>query len=79
MVKVNNLLLTILGKFLDTVADGVCWIQEQPMYIKYILLTLVFIIVYVGTFVYYKTYAAVDYGNIEMVKYIPVPIFEWDW
>lgn len=68
-----------LGKALDTVADFVCWIEQQPMYIKYILLTLVFIVVYVATFVYYKTYAAVDYGNIEMVKYIPVPIFEWDW
>lgn len=68
-----------LGKVLDTVADFVCWIEQQPMYIKYILLTLVFIVVYVATFVYYKTYAAVDYGNIEMVKYIPVPIFEWDW
>lgn len=76
---VNNLLLKGLGKVLDTVADFVCWIQEQPMYIKYILLTLVFIVVYTATFVYYKTYAAVDYGNIEMVKYIPVPIFEWDW
>lgn len=68
-----------LGKCLDTVADFVCWIEQQPMYIKYILLTLVFIVVYVGTFVYYKTYAAVDYGDIELVKYIPVPIFEWDW
>lgn len=68
-----------LGKVLDTVADFVCWIEQQPMYIKYILLTLVFIVVYTATFVYYKTYAAVDYGNIEMVKYIPVPIFEWDW
>lgn len=68
-----------LGKFLDAVADGVCWIEQQPMYIKYILLALVFIVVYVATFVYYKTYAAVDYGNIEMVKYITVPIFEWDW
>lgn len=76
---VNNLLLKGLGKVLDTVADFVCWIEQQPMYIKYILLTLVFIVVYVATFVYYKTYAAVDYGNIEMVKYIPVPIFEWDW
>lgn len=68
-----------LGKVLDGVADGVAWIQEQPAYIKYILLTLVFIIVYVGTFVYHKTYAGLEYGNIEMVKYIPVPIFEWDW
>ena len=76
---VNNLLLKGLGKVLDTVADFVCWIEQQPMYIKYILLTLVFIIVYVATFVYYKTYAAVDYGDIELVKYIPVPIFEWDW
>ena len=67
-----------LGKFLDTVADFVCWIQEQPAYIKYILLTLVFIVVYVATFVYYKTYASLDYAP-EMVKYIPVPIFEWDW
>ena len=76
---VNNLLLRGLGKILDGVADGVAWIQEQPMYIKYILLTLVFIIVYVGTFVYYKTYAGIQYGDMEMVKYIPVPIFEWDW
>jgi len=76
---VTNIMLKGLGKVLDTVADFVCWIEQQPMYIKYILLTLVFIVVYVATFVYYKTYAAVDYGNIEMVKYIPVPIFEWDW
>ena len=76
---VTNIMLKGLGKALDTVADFVCWIEQQPMYIKYILLTLVFIVVYVATFVYYKTYAAVDYGNIEMVKYIPVPIFEWDW
>lgn len=76
---VNNLLLRGLGKVLDGIADGVAWIQEQPAYIKYILLTLVFIVVYVGTFVYYKTYAGIQYGDIEMVKYIPVPIFEWDW
>ena len=76
---VNNLLLRGLGKVLDSIADGVAWIQEQPMYIKYILLTLVFIVVYVATFVYYKTYASIDYGDIELVKYIPVPIFEWDW
>lgn len=76
---VTNIMLKGLGKVLDTVADFVCWIQEQPLYIKYILLTLVFVVVYVATFVYYKTYAAVDYGDIEMVKYIPVPIFEWDW
>lgn len=76
---VTNIMLKGLGKVLDGIADGVAWIQEQPAYIKYILLTLVFIVVYVATFVYYKTYAAVDYGNIEMVKYIPVPIFEWDW
>ena len=76
---VTNIILKGLGKILDTVADFVCWIEQQPMYIKYILLTLVFIVVYVATFVYYKTYAVVDYGNIEMVKYIPVPIFEWDW
>ena len=76
---VTNIMLKGLGKFLDAVADGVCWIEQQPMYIKYILLALVFIVVYVATFVYYKTYAAVDYGNIEMVKYITVPIFEWDW
>ena len=76
---VTNIMLKGLGKVLDTVADFVCWIEQQPMYIKYILLTLVFIVVYVATFVYYKTYAAVDYGDIEMVKYIPVPIFEWDW
>lgn len=75
---VNNVLLKGLGKFLDKVADGVCWIQEQPAYIKYILLTLVFIIVYVGTFVYYKTYASIDY-DVELIKYVPVPIFEWDW
>lgn len=75
---VNNLLLKGLGKFLDTVADFVCWIQEQPMYIKYILLTLVFIVVYVSTFVYYKTYASLDYTP-ELINYIPVPIFEWDW
>lgn len=68
-----------LGKVLDGVADGVAWIQERPAYIKYILLTLVFIIAYVGTFVYYKTYAGLEYGDMEMVKYIPVPIFEWDW
>ena len=76
---VNGLLLKGLGKVLDSIADGVAWIQEQPAYIKYILLTLVFIVVYVGTFVYYKTYAGIQYGDIEMVKYIPVPIFEWDW
>ena len=76
---VTNIMLKGLGKVLDTVADFVCWIEQQPMYIKYILLTLVFIVVYVATFVYYKTCAAVDYGDIEMVKYIPVPIFEWDW
>lgn len=76
---VNNLLLRGLGKVLDSIADGVAWIQEQPAYIKYILLTLVFIVVYVATFVYYKTYAGLEYGDIEMVKYIPVPIFEWDW
>lgn len=76
---VNNLLLSGLGKVLDSIADGVACIQEQPAYIKYILLTLVFIVVYVGTFVYYKTYAGLEYGDIEMVKYIPVPIFEWDW
>lgn len=75
---VNNLLLKSLGKFLDTVADFVCWIQEQPAYIKYILLTLVFIVVYVGTFVYYKTYASMDFEP-ELIKYVPVPIFEWDW
>ena len=75
---VNNLLLKGLGKFLDTVADFVCWIQEQPAYIKYILLTLVFIVVYVGTFVYYKMYASMDFEP-ELIKYIPVPIFEWDW
>lgn len=68
-----------LGKVLDGIADGVAWIQEQPAYIKYILLTLVFIVVYVATFVYYKTYAGLEYGDMEMVKYIPVPIFEWDW
>ena len=66
-------------KGLGKVLDGVAWIQEQPAYIKYILLTLVFIVVYVGTFVYYKTYAGLQYGDMEMVKYIPVPIFEWDW
>lgn len=76
---VNNLLLRGLGKVLDSIADGVAWIQEQPAYIKYILLTLVFIVVYVGTFVYYKTYAGLEYGDIELIKYIPVPIFEWDW
>ena len=76
---VTNIMLKGLGKVLDGVADGVAWIQEQPAYIKYILLTLVFIVVYVGTFVYYKTYASIDYGDIELVKYIPVPIFEWDW
>lgn len=75
---VNNLLLKGLGKFIDTVADFVCWIEQQPMYIKYILLTLVFIVVYTATFVYYKTYASMDYAP-EMVKYVPVPIFEWDW
>ena len=72
---VTNIMLKGLGKVLD----GVAWIQEQPAYIKYILLTLVFIVVYVGTFVYYKTYAGLQYGDMEMVKYIPVPIFEWDW
>ena len=76
---VTNIMLKGLGKVLDGIADGVAWIQEQPAYIKYILLTLVFIVVYVGTFVYYKTYASLEYGDIEMVKYIPVPIFEWDW
>ena len=75
---VTNIMLKGLGKFLDKVADFVCWIQEQPMYIKYILLTLVFIVVYTATFVYYKTYASMDCAP-EMVKYIPVPIFEWDW
>ena len=75
---VNNLLLKGLGKVLDTVADGVAWIQEQPAYIKYILLTLVFMVVYVATFVYYKTYASIDY-DVELIKYVPVPIFEWDW
>lgn len=75
---VNNLLLKGLGKFLDTVADFVCLIQEQPAYIKYILLTLVFIVVYTATFVYYKTYASIDY-DVELIKYVPVPIFEWDW
>ena len=76
---VTNIMLKGLGKVLDGIADGVAWIQEQPAYIKCILLTLVFIVVYVGTFVYYKTYAGIEYGDIEMVKYIPVPIFEWDW
>lgn len=76
---VTNIMLKGLGKILDTVADFVCWVEQQPAYIKYILLTLVFIIVYIGTFVYYKTYAGLQYGDIEMVKYIPVPIFEWDW
>ena len=76
---VTNIMLKGLGKVLDGIADGVAWIQEQPAYIKYILLTLVFIIVYVGTFIYYKTYASLEYGDMEMVKYIPVPIFEWDW
>ena len=76
---VTNIMLKGLGKVLDGVADGVAWIQEQPAYIKYILLTLVFIIVYIATFVYYKTYTGLEYGDIEMVKYIPVPIFEWDW
>ena len=75
---VTNIMLKGLGKFLDAVADGVCWIQEQPAYIKYILLTLVFIVVYIGTFVYYKTYASIDY-DVELIKYVPVPIFEWDW
>ena len=75
---VNNLLLKGLGKFLDTVADFVCWVEQQPAYIKYILLTLVFIVVYVCTFVYYKTYASIDY-DVELINYIPVPIFEWDW
>ena len=75
---VTNIMLKGLGKFLDAVADGVAWIQEQPAYIKYILLTLVFIVVYVGTFVYYKTYASIDY-DVELIKYVPVPIFEWDW
>ena len=75
---VTNIMLKGLGKFLDSIADGVAWIQEQPAYIKYILLTLVFIVVYVGTFVYYKTYASIDY-DVELIKYIPVPIFEWDW
>ena len=75
---VTNIMLKGLVKVLDGIADGVAWIQEQPAYIKYILLTLVFIVVYVGTFVYYKTYAAVDYEP-ELTKYIPVPIFEWDW
>lgn len=75
---VTNIMLKGLGKVLDGVADGVAWIQEQPAYIKYILLTLVFIVVYVGTFVYYKTYASLDYEP-ELIKYIPVPIFEWDW
>ena len=75
---VTNIMLKGLVKVLDGIADGVAWIQEQPAYIKYILLTLVFIVVYVGTFVYYKTYAAVDYEP-ELIKYIPVPIFEWDW
>ena len=76
---VTNIMLKGLGKVLDSIADGVAWIQEKPMYIKYILLTLVFIVVYVATFVYYKTYAGLEYGDIELVKYIPVPIFEWDW
>lgn len=75
---VTNIMLKGLGKFLDAVADGAAWIQEQPMYIKYILLTLVFIIVYIATFVYYKTYASIDYEP-ELINYIPVPIFEWDW
>ena len=43
---VTNIMLKGLGKVLDGVADGVAWIQEQPAYIKYILLTLVFIVVY---------------------------------
>ena len=75
---VTNIMLKGLGKVLDGIADGVAWIQEQPAYIKYILLTLVFIVVYVGTFVYYKTYAGIDYEP-ELINYIPVPIFEWDW
>lgn len=76
---VTNIMLKGLGKVLDTVADFVCWIQEQPAYIKYILLTLVFIVVYMATFIYYKVYGSLEYGDIELVKYIPVPIFEWDW
>lgn len=39
---VTNIMLKGLGKVLDGVADGVAWIQEQPAYIKYILLTLVY-------------------------------------
>ena len=75
---VTNIMLKGLGKVLDSIADSVAWIQEQPAYIKYILLTLVFIIVYIATFVYYKTYASIDYEP-ELINYIPVPIFEWDW
>ena len=39
---VTNIVLKGLGKVLDTIADFVCLIQEQPAYIKYILLTLIF-------------------------------------